>query len=99
MLFRSKEANKEISPSISMMEFYVARKKRLTCYAFISKSLESRIYDPRDETVNDNIRKEVKFINHIKDGNKIKGNWISAYIDLDDLSKRADALKFFTRKQ
>lgn len=92
------KAGKKIAPSISLMEFYMARKKKLTCYAFISKTLETRIYDPQDKSVNESIKNEVKFINHLKEGNGIKGNWISAYTDVDDLIRRIDSIKFFTRK-
>lgn len=99
LIAEAKKAGKDITPSVSMMEFYVARKKNLTCYAFISKSLETRIYDPLDKSVDGNISTEVKFINHIKEGNRIRGNWISAYIDFNDLAQRVDALKFFTKKQ
>ena len=98
LIEEAKAAGKEIYPSISLMEFYVARKNKLTCYAFINKSLETRIYDKEDKTVDENIRKEVKFINHIKEGDNIRGNWISAYVDLADLSKRVDSLKFSTRQ-
>ncbi len=98
IIAEAQNARKNIQPSISLMEFYVARKKNLTCYAFISKELEKRVYNKQDTSLDENIRNEVQFINHMRKGSSVRGNWISAYIDNNELATRVDSLRFFTRR-
>lgn len=91
-------AGKTLTPSISLMEYYVSRKNKLTCYAFISKDLESRI-KIKDPTINEDIIVEYNLLNHLSMNGtaRIQGNWISPYSDIDDLVDRVLKLKFFTR--
>lgn len=99
IIHRVQEAGKDLQPSISLMEYYVARRNGLVCYAFISKELASKIDDANDSSINKNIKNEVKFINHIKVGDEevIRGNWMSAYTDDSDLMERISRLRFVTR--
>ena len=80
-------------PSISLMEFYIARKSGLNCCVFASNNIEKM---KQEETLNDEIKNEINFVNHFKLHPKlpIKGNWINWYKDSDDLKKRVKHHKF-----
>lgn len=92
----AKIAEKEIIPSISLMEYYVARRNKLACYAYMSKELEDAVRGKNSTIeVSDAIITEVKFINHIRiKNNTVRGNWISSYTNNEDLMKRISKLKF-----
>lgn len=80
------------TPSISLMEFYVARKNNLKCYAFIHKDIDSKDYK---KNLSQEMQNEIKFLTHFSiDGKKIKGNWISRYSTTDELLSRIKNLKF-----
>lgn len=90
-IFRNSEG-KIKEPSISLMEFYVARKHNLRCYAFVSQSIDDASYQ---EVLSDEIKTEIKFLTHFTtNGNKIRGNWLSRYSTTDDLLRHIKNLKF-----
>lgn len=80
-------------PSISLMEFYVAKKNQLKCFVFGDSIIEEK---KNNGEVADDIKKEIDFINHFKlpSQKAIKGNWIDWYTGMDDLSNRIRKLKF-----
>ena len=85
--------NKITDPSISLMEFYVAKKNQLKCFVFGDSIIEEK---KNNGEVADDIKKEIDFINHFKlpSQKAIKGNWIDWYTGMDDLSNRIRKLKF-----
>lgn len=84
--------NQITAPSISLMEFYIAVKRKLFHYAFIAKQFDRA--EDRERNWSDDVIKEYNFINHLKINDNINGNWISRYEDLDDLSIRVKQLVF-----
>lgn len=85
-------AGKIVAPSISMMEYYIARKNNLKCYIFMSSEIEEK---RRKRTINNDLKAEIDFLNHFKPSNdKIKGNWITIYNNTSDLATRLRACKF-----
>lgn len=77
-------ANKISKVSISLMEFYMARKNNINTYIFI----EQQKLDNK-ESLQDELKHEVDFITHFT-----KGNWIIGYKDIKDLKIRLSACKF-----
>ena len=91
-------AGKTITPSISMLEFYVAKTSDILCYAFIDKKLQQDIRN-RHPSVNENVRAMYNFFNHWNEGDGVCGNWISPYDDLDDLQLRINHIHFDERRR
>lgn len=85
--------NRIQAPSISLMEFYIARKNRLKCFVFSSSTIEKM---KTLEQLPEELRTEINFINHFKLNSQknIKGNWIDWYTDMSDLSNRVQGCKF-----
>ncbi len=79
---RKKSDNKIVSPSISLMELYIARKYKLKCYVFFKNVEGKKVEDEK-------IQLEIEFINNFmpKNSRRIKGNWITYFKDLDDLKE------------
>lgn len=80
------------SPSISLMEFYIAVKNGLIHYAFIDKQFDDE--NIRQQYWDTNIINEHHFINHLKTNDEINDNWISRYDNQEDLSIRIKHLVF-----
>ena len=104
------EAIKEMSknkviPSISLMELFLAREKKLNCYVFVSEEIDNikrlKIDLENDNSIIDKrVLDEINFITHFyEEDSSIKGNWISVYSDLDDLLYRIDHLSFTISKR
>lgn len=73
-------------PSVSLMELYVMLKEGNTCRMFISDSLRHAIQRKDYSVVEESVKVEYQFINHMDlDGDGVKGNWISGYSNLDNL--------------
>lgn len=90
----AEKAGKSLEPSISLVEYYVARKKKIKCYAFIKKELEHKIHE-KNMTIDEKVIDEYNFLNHFPDSTgKVIGNWISPYYDEEDLMQRIYNLKF-----
>lgn len=81
------------SPSISLMEFYVARKNKLKCFVFSSSNIEEKKYKGM---LSKEINTELNFINHFKliPQHAIKGNWIEWYSNIDNLANRINTCRF-----
>lgn len=88
---KSKSEGKITEPSISLMEYYVARKNSLKCYAFISDKIDDPEYKAK---LPENIQNEYKFLNHFPEDSTIKGNWISRYSSIDELLLLIKNLRF-----
>ena len=84
--------NRIEKPSISLMEFYLAKKRGMKCYAFMSKECETAF---KNQTLNTDLIKEINFLNHYHNiDKKIQGNWILFYCNINDFSKRLSSCKF-----
>ncbi len=84
--------NSITEPSISLMEFYIAKKRRMKCYSFMSKECEMKF---KDKTLNPELITEINFLNHYHNiDKKIQGNWILIYGNINDFSKRISSCKF-----
>lgn len=84
--------NKITSPSISLMELYIAKKRKIKIHIFASKRIESQY---KSGKLNPNVKNIIDFYNHLKESTgKIKGNWIIYYSDDNDLVKRLNKIKF-----
>jgi len=81
------------SPSISLMEYYVARKNKLKCFVFSSSTIEEM---KKQRLLSSELKAEVDFIIHFRliSQKEIKGNWINWYTDMFDLSNRINNCKF-----
>lgn len=80
------------NPSISLMEYYIAQKKRIKCYAFVHKNIDDMNYR---NALSDDMKNEIDFLNHFSvDGSKIRGNWISRYSSCADLLLLVKNIKF-----
>lgn len=79
-----------LKPSISLMEYYLAVKKKLHHYVFIDLQYDDE--EIRNELWDERVITEYKFITHIQENGKIIDNWISRYSDLDDLEMRVKNL-------
>ena len=79
------------TPSISLMEFYVARKNKLKCYVFINKNTYDKI---KKQPELSDMCNEINFINHFATKGRIIGNWIIYYQDVTDLAERIKECKF-----
>lgn len=87
-------SNGEIEkPSISLMEYYAARKAGLSCYTYRSSVVEKM---KKDKSLPEKLCKEINFITHFSliDEPKIKGNWIDTYKSIDDLIIKIGKIKF-----
>lgn len=79
-------------PSISLMEFYLARKNKLKCYVFVSKKVQEK---HKDESLNKDVRNLFNFINHFtEEDGTVKGNWMITYSDINNLKTEIYRLKF-----
>ena len=74
------------TPSISLMEYFLAIKKGIPHYAFISVEYDD--VKTRDEKWDKEVIAEYNFLTHQKTEAKINDNWISRYKDLNDLEIR-----------
>ena len=74
------------TPSISLMEYFLAIKKGIPHYAFISVEFDDIM--TRDEKWDEKVIVEYNFLTHQKNKERINDNWISRYKDLDDLENR-----------
>lgn len=80
-------------PSISLLEYYIARKHKLHCYVFASTEIEEK---KRAGDLDVKMKAEIDFINHFRlnAGDPIKGNWINWYQDINDLKARISRCRF-----
>ena len=83
-------------PSVSLMEYYVARRNDIMVYAYRSEEVEIA---HRAKKIDERQRAEINFINHFTTPQKksVHGNWITTYQSEDDLISRIDIIKFFDR--
>jgi hypothetical protein len=77
-------------PSISLMEYYLAVKRGIPHYSFISIEYDNQ--DMRKETWDNKVINEYNFLTHLKKDGKISDNWISRYENLKDLEMRMNNL-------
>ena len=68
------------------MEYFLAIKKGIPHYAFISVEFDNIM--TRDEKWDEKVIVEYNFLTHQKTEERINDNWISRYKDLDDLENR-----------
>lgn len=78
-------------PSISLMEYYLAIKKGIPHYAFIS--IEYDDLEKRSDNWDKRVIVEYNFLTHLKTETKINDNWISRYKDMKDLENRIKNLR------
>lgn len=80
-------------PSISLMEFYIARKHNLNCFVFARAEIEEK---KKEKDLDIKLTNEINFINHFRldQEEPIKGNWINWYSDIKDLTTRIMLCKF-----
>lgn len=83
--------NKIESPSISLMEYYIARKNGLKCYAFTHKRMDNPKYANK---LSSEIKNELNFLTHFAIDGSIKGNWISRYSSCNELLSLIKNIKF-----
>lgn len=89
---RTFSKGKIVNPSISLMEYYIARKYKLRCYAFIHKSIDNL---ESKRVLSDEIKNEINFLTHFSvDGKAVQGNWISRYGSNQELLLYVKNLKF-----
>lgn len=80
------------NPSISLMEYYLARTQDLTCYAFTCCEMDDPIFKG---SLSQDLRNEINFLTHFsRDGVNIVGNWVTRYNSVDDLLLHIKNLKF-----
>lgn len=93
------------NPSISLMEFYIGRKKGLKYRIFVQKKVvdEKKNYDScenKDDfssSVNKNIFILINFINHLKnetDNEKREGNWYLTFESIDRFAHQLSGVDF-----
>lgn len=78
------------TPSISLVEFYVAIKNGLLHYAFIDSRFDDQTY--RKSNWKEEVINEYNFLSHLKTTGVISGNWISRYSSINDLEIRISNL-------
>jgi hypothetical protein len=79
-------------PSISLMEYYVARTNKRKCYVYVHSNIDNPDYR---STLSEDIQNEIKFLTHFSvDGKTIVGNWMSRYSSIDDLILSLKNVKF-----
>lgn len=101
------ESNRKITkPSISLMEFYAAKKNCLTYYVFVKKDVldQQRLYnqrknnneliDPDAFTCDLEVFKVINFVNHIKKEGRRAGNWFIPFKSIPDLVTRLNQISF-----
>lgn len=81
-------------PSISLMEFYLAKKKGIPCSVFRSLSVEQA---KANKTLDKKLCDEINFINHFNtpEQRAVHGNWMSTYTSKKDLIRMIGSMKFF----
>lgn len=102
-----KESNKKITePSISLMEFFAAKKNGLSYYVFVKKDVleQQKLYN-QEKSKSENkefdfitcdleVFKIINFVNHIKINGKRAGNWFIPFKSIADLKTRLSKLSF-----
>lgn len=78
-------------PSISLMEYYIARKNGLKCYTFTNRKIDDL---KKNNELSIQIKHEINFLNHFPVNGSIKGNWISRYSTCDELLLLIKNIKF-----
>lgn len=103
---KNESKGKITEPSISLMEFYVAKRNGIKYYVFVKKDVldQKRAYDqqkssPEIEKMNLitcdlDIFKVINFVNHIKIDGKRAGNWFISFKSIMDLKTRLSKLSF-----
>lgn len=103
---KTESNNKITEPSISLMEFYAAKRNHLKYYVFVKKDVldQQRLYNEKkkkQETINPDsftcdleILKVVNFVNHIKKEGKRAGNWFIPFKSTPDLTTRLNQISF-----
>lgn len=103
---RTESNDKIVEPSISLMEFYAAKKNKLNYYVFVKKSVleQQRIYNQKKDNHEDiqqesfacnlEIFKVINFVNHIKKEGKRAGNWFIPFKSIPDLKTRLNQISF-----
>lgn len=102
-----KESKKIITePSISLMEFYAAKKNNLEYYVFVKKNVldQQRLYNEKKknkETIDSDsftcdleIFNVINFVNHIQRNGKRAGNWFIPFRTIPDLKTRLNQIPF-----
>ena len=81
-------------PSISLMEFYIAKKKGIPCNVFRSREVEIA---KAEGILEEKLCNEINYINHFNtpEQKKIHGNWMSTYTSKKDLIRMISSIKFF----
>lgn len=81
--------------SISLMELFVAKEKRIKYRVFMNSNIEKR-YKSKDESLSEDVRNLINFICHFtKPGSsKVKGNWWQTYYDIEDLKEKIKTSRF-----
>ncbi|MGI6578782.1 MAG: DUF4062 domain-containing protein [Saccharofermentanales bacterium] len=79
-------------PSISLMEFFVARANNMPYHIFVSEEVirekqEQKSGNNHSIVCDERVFHIINFVNHLKDGNRRKGNWFLTYRDADHLSQ------------
>jgi len=92
------------SPSISLMEFYVAKRHNLSYNVFIAQAILDALNNTDDDTeqaemleslgIDYDVRTLVNFVNHLKTNGKREGNWMHVYRDIPDLKRRINNIGF-----
>ena len=89
-----------LEPSISLMEFYVAKRNNIKYYVFVKKEVldEKKKYEQnKSEYKNKNmveVFQIINFVNHIKVEGKRAGNWYITFKSVPDLCSRINRLSF-----
>jgi len=90
------------SPSISLMEFYVAKRNNLSYKVFIAKNVLDRVsaankdssINLEDYGIDFEVKILVNFVNHISTNGVREGNWMNVYNDISDLRRRISNIGF-----
>lgn len=96
-----KESKGKITqPSISLMEFYIGKRKGLTYRIFVQREIldEKKIYDENKDTYNGKVQPRVfdlvNFINHITKNGKRSGNWFMVFSSPERLEVQLKGIDF-----
>ena len=93
---KSLSGGKISNPSISLMEYYIARKNKSKCYVFMAEEIEDKY---QNKLLKEEMKSEIDFITHFQlDDNIIKGNWISHYKDMNEFVTFLNSCKFINAR-
>lgn len=93
---KSLSGGKISNPSISLMEYYIARKNKSKCYVFMAEEIEDKY---QNKLLKEEMKSEIDFITHFQlNDNIIKGNWISHYKDMNEFVTFLNSCKFINAR-